>query len=146
MFGSKQTGGPAWGFCFYGDPVIAFRAVADLTPNKHVRHFSSHRSQVWHGGTQRGPSWPRLPFPHLHSEMTLKILVSLLTAPPPQTSPQIVCHICARSRELDLYCHPSGQASHQPSEKPLDSKEGPKRRKTNIITYNFSNIARSLKS
>lgn len=47
MFGGKQAGSPAWGVSFYGDHVIALRAVADLTPNKHVSHFSSQCSQVW---------------------------------------------------------------------------------------------------
>jgi hypothetical protein len=54
LLGSKEVE-PNLGGLFYKDHVIALRAVADLTPNKHVSQFQSHLSQVWHGGTTQRP-------------------------------------------------------------------------------------------
>jgi hypothetical protein len=69
---------------FYRDGVIALRAAADLTPNKHSSPVPKSQSLVWH----RGASWK--PFLYLHSKMALAVPMLITLSLPASGSVQSV--------------------------------------------------------
>lgn len=89
---------PSLGGLFYGDGVMALKAVADLTPNKHVSYFPHHCSRCGMKVAYKGLPGHRSLVPHLHSEMAPQVPVTMLTTPTPlYLFPQIISHICLKS-------------------------------------------------
>lgn len=77
---------------------MALKAVADLTPNKHVSHFPRDCSRCGMEVAYKDPPGHHSMVPHLHSEMAPQVPVAMLTTPTPlYLIPQIISHICLKS-------------------------------------------------